>query len=245
MAWRQRLAPPLVVLDDFLNPPHGASLVINGAFHLSAETVDGIPALLGPDYALVGPRFAALPVRDFSRPVREIVITFGRLDPDNATGLALAALGETGTDASITVVLSSGSPHVEAIAGAVEALGRRGRLAFEVPDMHPVLATADMVIGAGGVSLMERMAAGLPSATLIIAENQRLFVEGAARLGGTLACTADKADLARTLRTFLEDAEMRAAMSAAARRIVDGNGPARVAQRMMKMAAPVSSQAAG
>lgn len=228
-------APPLVVLDDFLTPPPAASLIVNSAFHLTGDTVDGRPALLGPAYALVDPRFAALPDRDRGQPVGEILVTFGKVDPCNATELVLKALVSTGAEANITIVVSSSSPHGETIAEAVRALGGRGRLIVDAPDMVPLLAAADLVVGAGGVSLMERVAAGIPSVTLAVAENQRLFVEGAARAGTTLAGSADQKALTQTISLLLGAADARTRMSTAGRQTIDGGGAKRVAHRMFAM----------
>jgi spore coat polysaccharide biosynthesis predicted glycosyltransferase SpsG len=224
-------APPMVVLDDFLVPPPGTSLVVNSAFHLTGDTINGLPALLGPAFALVDPRFSALPDRGRDQPVRKILVTFGRIDPDNATELVLEALIRAGTGAKITVVSSAASPHAETIAERVRTLGGAAHLVLDAPDLVPLLAETDLVVGAGGVSLMERIAAGIPSVTLAVAENQRLFVDGAARAGATLAGSTD-------LDTLLGDAGVRARMSEAGRQIIDGGGATRVAHRMFAMAEP-------
>jgi spore coat polysaccharide biosynthesis predicted glycosyltransferase SpsG len=230
-------APPLVVLDDFLAPPSTAALVVNGAFHLEGERVGAIPALLGQRYALVDPRFAALPDRDRSGPVERLLVSFGRLDPNNATELTLRVLGRLGFAGEITVASSSG-PNVTSLHATLASLRARARLVIDAPDMAPLLAESDFVIGAGGVSLMERMAAGVPSLTLVIAENQRLFVEGAVRLGATVAADMPllPESLAQVLAAMLGNGAARAAMAKVGRRIIDGKGAARVARRLMALA---------
>ena len=77
------VAPQMVVIDDFLKPPKGTSLVINCAPHAEGTQVGGMPALLGPRYALVSPKFAALPCRDRSQDPEHVLISFGRLDPQD------------------------------------------------------------------------------------------------------------------------------------------------------------------
>ncbi|MGB0630059.1 MAG: hypothetical protein ACPGRZ_05135 [Alphaproteobacteria bacterium] len=222
---------PLAVIDDFLAPPSCAMLVINGAVHLDDDRIGDLPALLGPRYALVDPRYAALPLRDRTAPVRNILITMGRLDPGNLTNTCLDMIDDIGCDAQITVVASA-----EMVDGA--GLGARiqppHRLVIDAPDMVPLLDAADFVIGAGGVSLMERMAAGVPSTTFSLIDNQRLFVAGAARLGATVD-GGNPADpgCATLLRDVLADGSARAAMAEAGRRTVDGRGGARVASHLI------------
>ncbi|MEK9662658.1 MAG: hypothetical protein VW644_13165, partial [Alphaproteobacteria bacterium] len=224
---------PLVAIDDFLDPPACAALAVNGAVHLDGHHIGAIPALLGPRYALVDPRFAALPERDRTAPVGNILVTMGRLDPDDMTGACLDMLAETGSDATVTVVASAEMARRNRLD---DRLRPPHRLVIEAPDMAQLLAESHFVIGAGGVSLMERMAAGVPSLTMQLADNQRLFVTGAARLGATLdGGAAVDARCTAMLGDILANGAARAAMAATGRRIVDGRGAARVAERLLTL----------
>ncbi len=235
-----RRARPMVWIDDFLDPPDGVDMLVNGACHLSDTEAAGVPALLGPRYALIDPRYAALPGRDRAAPVERVLVTFGRLDLGNATGLVLQALRSLPSLFSVTVVLDGASPHRGSVSDELAAFGSRGRLVVDAADMAPLLQDAGLVIGAGGVSLLERMAAGVPSVTLRIAENQRLFIEGAAKLGATLdagdASGMRPAMLAGLIEGLLGDGGRRAAMSAAARITIDGQGAKRVASALLAWA---------
>lgn len=230
---------PVAVIDDFLYPPDGASLVINGAPHLSGDEVRGIPALLGGRYALVDPIYATLPNRDRSEPVKRILVSFGRLDPDNLTARTLEALATLPSPPVVEVVLSSNSAHAAAVSRCLERLKNKSILTLDAPSLIEHLSRADLAIGAGGVSLLERMAAGVPSVSVAIIDNQRLFVEGAASLGGTIgvadATTATVEKLTRLLRNILSDTPKRCELAATGRRIVDGRGSERVAAELIKL----------
>lgn len=233
---------PLVWLDDFLDPPHCADLVVNGACHLVGDEVAGIPALLGPRYALVDQRLAALPERDRTASVERVLVSFGRLDPDDAAGLALdalALLAEAGIAPAVTVVCAERSTNLPRVRERAVRAGGRVTVETDVPDMVPLLAEADLAIGAGGVSLMERMAAGVPSASLVIADNQRLFVEGAAAEGGTLdagdARMLSPQDLAAALRPLFVEPDRRKEIAAVSRRLIDGRGAERVAAAILRL----------
>lgn len=226
---------PLVVIDDFLDPPGCATLAINGAVHLDGDRIGDLPALLGPRYALVDPCYAALPSRDRTARVANILVTMGRIDPDNLTGACVDLLDAVGFDARITVVASA---EMVRRAGLDTRVRHPHSLVIDAPDMVPLLGETDFVVGAGGVSLMERMAAGIPSMTFSLIDNQRLFVAGAAGLGATVdggdSVGPECADL---LREILADGQARAAMAAAARQAVDGRGAARVASHLIGLAA--------
>lgn len=230
--WRAR-SPFLAVMDDFLAPPEGADVVINGAIHLAGSRVNGTPALLGPDYAIVDPRYAKLPDRDRTAKVSDVLVTFGRLDPDNVTGLVLEAIEALAADLRVTVVAASAWRHLPDIRRRIAAFGEQGRLVLDASDMVPFLAAADLVVGAGGVSLMERMAAGVPSVTVSIIDNQDVFVEGAARLDATIS-GGRSADLTvprmrQALSMALNDPGVRERVAMNGRRIVDGAGASRIA----------------
>ncbi len=231
---------PLVVMDDFGHPPAQAALAVNSAFHLAGETMGAIPALLGARYAPVAPRFAALHRGPEPDNVRNVLITFGRVDPENATGLALEAvslLADQGMALRITAVAAT---HAQSDA-IRERHGAKATILTEVQDMAPLLAETDLVIGAGGVSLYERMAAGVPSVSLVIADNQRMLIEGAAGAGAT--CAAGDASelpahaLAEIVQSLCADRAARQRMSDRARALIDGQGAERVADAILRIGA--------
>lgn len=236
-------ARPLIVFDDLLAPPPQASLAINPAIGLAGDEIKGIPALLGPGFACVDPRFAAPPPRPIGA-VDHVVVTFGAADPGNITGLTLAAfaqLAANGVVPRLSVVLGAVAPHRDAVAAAV-ARSAQARLLVDPPDMAILLRDADLVVGAGGVSLFERLAAGVPSVTLVIADNQRFSVRGAVAAGATIdggeaiAGGVDPADLARTIAGLIGDRPTRAALRESGRRLVDCLGAERVAGRISALA---------
>lgn len=230
---------PVAVIDDFLDPPVGVSLVVNGAPHLSGKEVRGIPALLGSRYAMIDPRYAAIPNRDRSKPVRRVLVSFGLLDPDNLTSLVLEALATLPYPPIADVLLSSASEHQDAVAASLKRLKNSSTLTLDAPSSIEHLAQADLAIGAGGVSLLERMAAGVPSVSVAIIDNQRLFVEGAAHAGGTIGVgdvhAASRRFLENVIKDVLSNASLRREMALAAKRIVDGDGSMRVAKELVRL----------
>lgn len=239
---------PVVVMDDFLTPLPEADLVVNAACHLEGNDIGGVPALLGPSYAIVDERFVQSTA--IHEDVRRVVVTFGLLDPENVTGITVAALESLwaeGFQFSVDVVMSGASPHLETMSSAIAGFAGQARLVLDAPDMADVLSGADLVIGAGGVSLFERAAMGIPSVTVSIVENQDLFVAGAARAGVTIdagpAAALSGDALARAIRDLAVDAGRRAAMSRHCKSIIDGQGANRIAAALQSLVAGVQEKA--
>jgi len=231
----------LVQFDDFLSPHPNVDMVINAAPHLQGDTVDGCPALLGPAYALVDPAFVDVR-REPSEVVSNIYVGFGMADPANATGLCLEALALIGRKFDITVTLGSAAPHLPSVRTAATKIGARLSVdACNVPDM---LSRTDIAIGAGGVGLLERMAAGVPTISLAIADNQMAFLHGAAERRGTryLGRQTDISarQLADEILTLADDHQARRAMSRQASALVDGGGDERVAAALVARARATS-----
>lgn len=102
--WEGKVRPScrfLMVIDDLADRPHACDLLLDQTFGRKEEDYCSlVPAncrlLCGSNYALLRPEFAA--TRPYSlqrriRPVlRELLITMGGIDKDNATGQVLLAL---------------------------------------------------------------------------------------------------------------------------------------------------------
>ena len=234
-------ASPLVALDDYLAPVQQAQLVINAAPGLEGDTLNGVPALLGPRYALLDSRFADRKPRSISREIEHVVVTVGRNDPANFIAKVLGALAEVGhLWRRCTAVVGPTAAQQAPFLSAVEALSGRVRVLTAVEDMAELYDSADLCLGAGGVGLLERMACGAPSLTLVTAENQARQVEGAAALGAIVsmgsAGSLPQGELAYAVSAIAKDVGLRARLAETGRRAVDGRGAERVAAAMMQLA---------
>ncbi len=233
-----RRARPLAVFDDLLAAPPEADLVVNAAIGLEGDQYDGVAACLGPDYACLDASFQA-PTRRPITTVERVAITLGMTDPEDATGLVLdafALLRADGVTPHLTVVMGSAAPRLDTVHTRVAALAGQAELRIDVTDMADLLAGTDLVVGAGGVSLFERLALGVPSVTLLIAENQRRFVDGAVARGVTVsggdARRVDAKSLSGTILGIIKDRRWRQRLRDAGRALVDGRGAWRVAQTL-------------
>ena len=103
------------------------------------------------------------------------------MDLDNLTGRALEALLDPAlADLAVDVVLGSQSPHRHAVEKLVNSRPKT-TLHGPLPSLAGLIARADLAIGAGGVTNLERACLGLPSVVVAIAANQLEPIEAFAK----------------------------------------------------------------
>ena len=232
-SWRARVRGPIVQLLDGGPPVAGVDLVINAAPGLAGECVAGVRALLGPSYAMLATAYAGRPRPMIRAKVERIAIGMGLVDRAGAAARILRALAPTfAAECRIDVLLGAQCPNLDEVDALVR---RRDRWSLHVNADAPwrMLEHADLCISAAGQSLLERLALGLPTIAVAVAENQRATLSGAAAAGAVLdlGMLADWSDarLVAALTDLAGDPARRLAFSAAAQTLVDGRGAARVA----------------
>jgi UDP-2,4-diacetamido-2,4,6-trideoxy-beta-L-altropyranose hydrolase len=236
-SWARRI----VVIDDLADRSHDADVLVDSSTRTADSYSQLVPThcrvLVGSAFALIRPEFereraAALARRD-GRPVGGILVSFGLTDDQNATALALTALGLAGFDGAIHVVLGSAAPNLAAIR---QKIGCNATLHVEPPDMAVFMRDADLAIGASGATAWERCCLGLPSIILITAKNQRGIAETIAEAGAGInlgpieGITAGQ--LAAHVRSFVADAARRRQIAQSAGCLIDAQGAQRIFSAM-------------
>jgi UDP-2,4-diacetamido-2,4,6-trideoxy-beta-L-altropyranose hydrolase len=236
----------LVVIDDLANRRHSCDLLIDPGYgrrreHYSALIVPECASLVGPSHALVRPEFAAARQRALGRrakhgPVRRALVALGLTDVGGLTGRVVAALTDELGDVRLDIVLGADAPSLPALREAA-LTDRRLHLWVDTAEMASLMADADIAIGAGGSSVWERATVGLPSATVILADNQREMIDLMAGAGFTFAIDATQSDfetrLAECWRALTSDQTLRWSLAERTAELCDGQGAERVAERIM------------
>ena len=133
------------------------------------------------------------------------------------------------------MVVSPDGPHTDAIRHQVETEDNV-QLHFGLPSLAPLMAKADIAIGAGGATSWERCCLGLPSLIVTLAENQvsiasELDSKGLAKWLGDQEMVGES-ELASALREMLGVGVVQTC-SERCRLLVDGKGAARVCGVML------------
>jgi spore coat polysaccharide biosynthesis predicted glycosyltransferase SpsG len=200
--------------------------------------------LTGPEYALLDPAFAVLDPGPTPDLVGCLLISVGQRDSANAASLCLEALHrlfERGMRIRARLCIGSGAPHLAKLRQRIDTLDDQVELVLDTPRLIEEMAAAEMMIGAGGVTLLERLAAGLPSLSIEVADNQRLLLnwasgkEATVNAGPLATLTAEA--LADHVATLCGDPRRRRNMSKIGRSLIDGRGAERVADSLISYAA--------
>jgi len=234
-------APRLLVMDD-LRRRHPAGIVLDPAIGRKAADYPGREVLAGPSFALVRAAFAALRPESLARRARggrpdRVLVALGLTDAGALTARVVAALLPALGDVALDVVMGDEAPsrrEVEALA----AHDPRVVVHIDAQDMASLTADADLGVGAGGSSVFERAVVGLPSLTIVVADNQRENVASLAAAGAAIAIAPPSGDFDERLRagfrTLMDDARLRASMTEKAAALCDGLGADRVAGRLLE-----------
>jgi len=232
----RRSGVPLLTIDDLADArEYGADVLLNQNHYVYPEMYSRRSShtrlLLGAPYVLLRQEF--LKFRDWKRSTPKVacrvLVTLGGADPDNVTLRVLETLALNGwPPLEVIVVAGASNPHTERLQRACLQAGPHFQLKRQVTDMPALMAWADLAISAGGTTCWELAFMGLPTAIIILADNQKLVgevLEGdnvSVNLGWHSGVTEER--LVQMLRPLIEDAGRRRAMSENGRALVDGGG---------------------
>lgn len=250
--WERVLAPhyrKLMVIDDLVDRSHACDLLLDQTLgRKAADYRPLVPAncrlLCGAQYALLRPEFAALRPYSLQRraqPVlRELLITMGGVDKDNATGQVLQALHTCPLPANcrITVVMGTAAPWLDDVRAKAQDMPWPTRVLQGVSDMAQLMADSDLAIGAAGVTSWERCCLGLPTAMLVLADNQRYassLLEQAQAVRMLEAGPLLHVGIARFIEDMTNDLRCLAGLGHSASLITEGRGNERVVAKLMTM----------
>ncbi len=167
---------------------------------------------------------------------RNILVTLGGSDPDNASGIiihALIGLDDPGLRARILV--GPMNPHLEALR-QIACADRRVIIETAVDDMGALMLWADIAIAGAGGTCWELAFLGVPMLNVVLADNQRAVAaqleqaQISVNLGWHTEMTPSR--ILAKLAPLMNAPTVRAAMSARGQALIDGRGSERVIAAM-------------
>ncbi|MCS6945108.1 MAG: UDP-2,4-diacetamido-2,4,6-trideoxy-beta-L-altropyranose hydrolase [Sutterellaceae bacterium] len=243
--WERTVAAagfPLAAIDDYGRSSHACTLLIDhnvGAqcSHYKTSLRRDTKLLVGPRYALLRPGFTRRPRTKRESGLRRLQISFGGSDPTGETEKAIEAIALAQLKhVQVDIIVGALNPRLAAIRRLAAELPQ-AVVHVDVERMSDMLRATDLVIGAAGVSLLERCALAVPSLVVITAENQQYSAEAAASLGAIsllgMHTSVNAKDIATELERLARSPGALAEMSRAAAQVCDGRGAARVATEML------------
>jgi UDP-2,4-diacetamido-2,4,6-trideoxy-beta-L-altropyranose hydrolase len=233
-------------VDDLgMAEPSAAGLILNQNVTASPALYPWVTdlenLLLGGRHALLRREFRTpRPERRFEGPARRVLVSFGGSDPCDFTRRAIEALLNC-PDLEAKVVVGAANPRLAELRALAAPAGACLEVLSAVTAMVPLMDWADFALSAGGSSVLELAARGLPALVVAIADNQTAISEALHARGLMRSLgwheSVGVADLAQALQDLAADACARAALSSAALGLTDGRGALRVAEAMLARSA--------
>jgi UDP-2,4-diacetamido-2,4,6-trideoxy-beta-L-altropyranose hydrolase len=250
VTWELTLKPfysKMMVIDDLADRVHTCDILLDQTFGRNTEDYRSRVSsecrlLCGAQYALLRPEFMALRPYSLQRralPVlRDLLITMGGVDKDNATGQVLQALLNCPLPGNcrITVVMGATAPYLNDVLVQANHMPWTTRVLVGVSDMAQLMADSDLAIGAAGSTAWELCCLGVPTLLVCTAANQLTVIGSLAAANATVRLDRDELgneDGIAFSTQYAQLTENLKAYSAAAIEITDGNGASRVCSELV------------
>lgn len=228
-----------VFIDDFRRLKYPSGIVVNGsvcAAMLKYPATKGVEYMLGSKYIPIRSEFRKRSARKIRREISKIMITFGGYDGKNMTPVVLKAINSMYKDAIKNVVAGKGFGSIKEIRRNKDNNTR----IISDPDagmMRRIMLDSDIAISAGGQTLYELALTGTPAIGICVSDNQKNNLKGFKEKGfiEDIGWCHSKALSKKLLRAVnkLESKNMRSAVSQRGRRLVDGKGAMRIAEKVL------------
>jgi UDP-2,4-diacetamido-2,4,6-trideoxy-beta-L-altropyranose hydrolase len=249
----------VMVIDDLANRPHQCDLLLDQNLGRSPEDYDGLvpkgcELLCGPEFALLRPEFAELREKSLERrkdpELTRILVSMGGSDHSNATAQVILALNQSmlPDDTEVRVVMGAAAPWWDNVQTQAKESRLRIVLERQVGNMAALMAWADFAIGAAGSTSWERCCMGLPSAVVVVAENQSEVCFALERAGAVKRFSLDNESglgLTELINGLLFNDRELHQISSAASQICDGHGTERVVSRLFHAQSGISNHPVG
>ena len=242
----RKYAKKFMVIDDLANREHDCDLLLDQNYSRNKNRYNRLVPenciqLLGPKYAILRPQFqkANENLRKRDGGVNRILVFMGGADSKNITSKVLRAIHMLGrSDIAIDVIIGNLNPYHDEIKILTSKIPNTS-CHHNVEDMAELMASADLCIGAGGTTTWERCCVGLPTITIILAENQKNISENLDKEGALLNLgwyhNVTENNIKEGIEGLIGNPQKMASMCDKSRRLVDGEGVNRVCDAMISM----------
>jgi UDP-2,4-diacetamido-2,4,6-trideoxy-beta-L-altropyranose hydrolase len=234
------IVPTMIVDDTYLLSSYSCDAILNQNIYANSRLYNvrsETTVLAGNQYTQL--RYSFLTYRENIKLIPEfaanILITFGGSDEANDTLRCLMWLQEMQEYRSlyITAVMGMHYAFEDQLAGCAGQF-RHFQLLRNVTNMAELLWGQDLVVTAAGSTMYELACLGIPSCSLVTADNQRQVAETFAMLGTTanlgMNQTLTQQSYIHQITHLLDSYDSRKSMSDTGRKLIDGYGSSRVAQ---------------
>ena len=234
----------VMVIDDLADREHDCDLLLDQNYSKNDNRYNGLVPedciqLLGSEYAILRPQFqkARENLRERDGGVNRILVFMGGVDSKDITSKALRAIHMLDRpDIAIDVVIGNLNPNHDEIKILASKIPNTS-CHHNVEGLAKLMSSADFCIGAGGTTTWERCCVGLPTITIILAENQKDISESLDKEGAIINLgwyhNVTENNIKEVAEGLIDNPNKMASMSGRSRSMVDGEGVNRVCDAMI------------
>ncbi len=215
----------------------------------------GTRLLLGCDYVPLRSEFASCGLKEIAPQVTKVMVTTGGSDFLHIS--LQIAQGLCADYPNITFYFVIGRFYDETVKRGLKNMAADNMVLCENANMSGLMKECDIAVSAGGTTLYELCACGIPTVCFSVADNQQRGVESFGQMGVMFSCgdagrkkTVPQERSAAGKEACLQDpflerlkeqfrrllkADVRQALSTAMRNMVDGNGAMRIAEALKEL----------
>lgn len=172
----RKLTKCLIYIDDLNAFPYPVDLLLNGtasAFSMGYEKNQTARLLLGIRYNLLRKQFYGIKLRKIKNEINDVLLTTGNSDPCHMTEKLLSILVKENCFSRFRYHVVIGGGFGRDIWLNSEIQNNRNITLYDQPDdMSSIMMKCDLAIAAGGTTLYELAACGVPAIAFAYADNQ-------------------------------------------------------------------------
>jgi UDP-2,4-diacetamido-2,4,6-trideoxy-beta-L-altropyranose hydrolase len=231
----------LVSIDDLNEHNFPCDIVINGNIYaedLNYKDVTGKTRfLLGPKYVLMRKEFRDLPKKQIKNKVENILITMGGSDPKGTSIKVLKAMMSDKNLSNLNIDVVIGPSFSRELVTEINEVAKNNKnistdYNVNATIMRELMIKVDIAISAGGSTLYELAAAGVPTIAFVIADNQIRNVNKWVSQNAMLKINHIN-EIRNNITKLLSDKNARQMMSNISCRLVDGLGTIRCTKEII------------
>ena len=217
-------------LDDKAELNMGVHLVLGNAYALPEEYVDKAAfftcLFAGPRYLPLRQEFTNLPPHKINPDLQRLLITFGGEDQQNITQSIVEAVQAYDTHPlHLDILIGPAYSHLESLKKLLASSKHTYTLHHGLTHVTPLFQEVDAAITAGGTTVWELAACGVPMIVLQAADNQKKVIQYL--LENKMAIALDRYKLSQALDKLF-NADLRRELSQNAQKKIDGRGAERI-----------------
>jgi len=214
--------------------------IINGCLDSERIEYKAPTLLLGIEHLALSIEYSNLPPARIERDVGRILVTLGGIDHYDLSSRIINLVSELGYPIGLDLIVG---PYFENMTQIRQAVNNwKGSSSIVLHDspssLLPIMQKCDIAISAGGITLYELAAVGVPTIGIALWENQEHNVASLGKRGVLLPInyqianhfeTALENDLVRLISGY----DLRLNMARMGQTTIDGKGASRIAEKLL------------